>query len=158
MMTFLNRYRRLQWKLALSYTLSSTLLFLVVLLLFSAIALALAVRSGGVGGLVQQSLVTVPQQFAPEFVNGTADPNDVQTRLDSYYSNGTVSVRNQNTTTSISNVRFIAVLDRNGSLLAVEPDGALSALPDWTAAEKTVVDKRPCRLCTARKIARYAGR
>lgn len=135
-MSYFNRYRRLRWKLTLSYTLASSLLFIGVGLILAISYVVIESRQGFVGELLPYTMSRLATQAAPFVVQG--DAAGVAKWLDDVLLQDTVEARFEGSTTqstTLYGVQFVAVVDAEGALLGSASLDGVDALGELNSAE-----------------------
>ncbi|MCB0018788.1 MAG: HAMP domain-containing protein [Anaerolineales bacterium] len=117
---FFSRFVRLQWKLALSYSLVTTLIVTVTLLgllLFAYTLIDVEVFGVMISSLLPQMTEELPPYFAEE----EPDVAALGEWLDSVYNRGRLNLRSADLILNEDDVEYVAVTDATGRIIAGRP-------------------------------------
>lgn len=140
-MSIFNRFRKLHWKLTLSYTFASTALFSLITLIVMVIGIFVVSTYSSFGEIIVRSIITPLSVEVRPYLE-VPDPVGLERYIDSLIVNETVTVELEGgVKMALDHTEFVAVLDDAGSFLTVEWAGSASEFPLFTASEQEVVER-----------------
>ncbi len=131
-MRFLNRFRKLQWKLTASYTLVSSLMFILGMFIVTALTFVLILRSEEFN---QIAAIPLAEQASVFFNGQEVDQAELESWLDGIYVDGGLQFTADNIQFSFDHIDLLAVLDSQSEVLAVEPTGKSPLLAQLSEPE-----------------------
>lgn len=164
-------FGRLQWKLTLSYTLVTSAVIIVLLLLFLLVAWTLLFRSNVLGSAIAGALDAMAGDLVPLLNEEQPSTAALAAWLDDRYQDGELTVDRESGSASLTGVTLAGIADAQGELLAAAPgqwpgSGALpqaaqtviaAALAGASTSSRTVRDETAGAMFVASPVHGGAG-
>ena len=121
---FFSRFVRLQWKLALSYSLVTTLIVTVALLGLLLFAYTL-INVELFGVMISSLLPQMTEELPPYLEEEEPDAVALGQWLDTVYNRGRLNLRSADLVLNVDDVEYITVTDATGRIIAGRPPDRL---------------------------------